>query len=147
MLRSAIWYRKTISIEAKLRVFRACVIPVLLYGSETWSLTMAHERRLNTFYMACIRTIVGVNLGDRMSNEKLLEQSGQPCLENIMRRNRLRWFGHVNRMGGAGDVESRLVKKTMLSYFSNSKRPRNIGVRKRWEDKIMDDIGKCHINN
>lgn len=41
MLRRVVWYRKTISIEAKLRIFRACVIPVLLYASETWSLTRA----------------------------------------------------------------------------------------------------------
>ena len=39
MLRGPMWYRKTVSIDAKIRIFRACVIPVLLYGSETWSLT------------------------------------------------------------------------------------------------------------
>jgi hypothetical protein len=147
MLRNAIWYRKTISIEAKLRIFRACVMPVLLYGSEVWSLTVAHERRLNTFYMICLRTIIGVNLGDRVSNETLLELTGQPCLENIMRRNRLRWFGHVNRMDSAGNEGPRLVKKAMFSYFPNSKRPRNAGIRKRWEDKIKDDVEKWHISN
>jgi hypothetical protein len=147
MLRNVIWYRKTISIEAKLRIFRVCVIPVLLYGSEVWSLTVAHERRLNTFYMACLRTIIGVSLGDRMSNENLLDLTGQPCLENIMRRNRLRWFGHVNRMENVGDEGPRLLKKIMFSYFPDSKRPRNAGARKRWEDKVMDDLGKCHISN
>ncbi|CAF4635093.1 unnamed protein product, partial [Didymodactylos carnosus] len=89
MLRMPIWYRKTVSCEAKMRIFRACILPVLLYGSEVWSLTMAQGRRLNTFYMACLRTLVGVTLGDRIFNEKLLELSGQPNLENIMRRNRL----------------------------------------------------------
>ncbi|CAF2121924.1 unnamed protein product [Rotaria magnacalcarata] len=147
MLRNAIRYRKSISIEAKLRIFRACVIPVLLYGSEVWSLTVVQERRLNTFYMTCLRTIIGVNLGDKMANETILDLTGQPCLENIMRRNRLRWFGHVNRMENSDDAEPRSVKKTMFSYFPDSKRPRNGGVRKRWEDKIMDDIGKFHIKN
>ncbi|CAF1053720.1 unnamed protein product, partial [Didymodactylos carnosus] len=71
-----IWYRKTVSCEAKMRIFRACILPVLLYGSEVWSLTLAHERRLNTFYMARLRTLVGVTLRDRMSNEKFLEPSG-----------------------------------------------------------------------
>jgi hypothetical protein len=51
MLRNPIWCRKTISIEAQLRIFRAFVMPVLLYGSEVWSLTVVHERRLNTFYI------------------------------------------------------------------------------------------------
>jgi hypothetical protein len=130
MLRHVIWCRKTVSITSRLRLFRACVLPVLLYGSETWSITTAHERRINTFYMKCIRTIIGVNLGDRMSNEKLLEIAGQPPVENILRRNRLRWFGHVNRMLN-NNMEPSIIKKIMFSYFPNEKRPRNMGIRKR----------------
>lgn len=51
MLRNIIWNRKSISFEAKFRIFRACVLPVLLYGSEIWALTVVQERRVNTFYM------------------------------------------------------------------------------------------------
>ena len=69
MLRHVIWYRKTVSISARLSIFRSCVLPVLLYGSEVWSLTTALERRLCTFYHRCLRTIIDVNLGDRMSND------------------------------------------------------------------------------
>ncbi|CAF4586432.1 unnamed protein product [Rotaria sp. Silwood2] len=43
MLKSVIWYRKTVSVNAKLRIFRACILPVLLYGSEVWTLTVAQE--------------------------------------------------------------------------------------------------------
>ena len=75
---------------AKLQIFRACVLPVLLYGSETWSITILHERRINRLYMKCLRTIIGINLSDRMSNEKILDITGQPLIENILRRNRLR---------------------------------------------------------
>ncbi|CAF4880103.1 unnamed protein product [Rotaria sp. Silwood1] len=46
--------------------------------------------------MKCLRTIRGLNLGDRVSNQTILQLSGQPSLENPMRRNRLRWFGHAN---------------------------------------------------
>ena len=68
MLRNVIWHRKTISISAKLKIFRACVLPVLFYGSKTWYPTVAQERRINTFYMKCLRTLVGLNLGDRVLN-------------------------------------------------------------------------------
>jgi hypothetical protein len=146
MLRNIIWYRKSVSIEAKFRIFRACVLPVLLYGSEVWSLTVAQERRINTFYMKCLRTIVGVNLSDRMANNTLLEITGQPHIENIMRRNRLRWFGHANRLNKE-DNEPSLVRKVMFSYYPNVKRPRNGGIKKRWEDKIDDDLNKCQIHN
>ena len=49
MLRNIIWHRKTVSINSKLKIFRACVLPVLFYGSETWYPTVAQERRINTF--------------------------------------------------------------------------------------------------
>ena len=130
MLRHVVWSRKTVSITSKLTIFRACVLPVLLYGSETWSITTAYERRINTFYMKCIRTIIGVTLSDRMSNEKLLEITGQPSIEDILRRNRMIWFGHANRMSN-NDNKRAIVKKIMFSYFLNEKRPRNIGIRKK----------------
>jgi hypothetical protein len=97
MLRHSIWHRKSVSITARLRIFRACILPVLLYGSETWSLTKKQEQRVITIYNRCLRTIIGVNLGDRLSNETLLDITGEPRIENTIRRNRLRWFGHVNR--------------------------------------------------
>ncbi|CAF3398890.1 unnamed protein product [Rotaria socialis] len=146
MLRNTIWYRKSISFEAKFRIFRACVLPVLLYGSEIWSVTVTQERRINTFYMKCLRTIIGVNLGDRIANNTLLEITGQPHIENIMRRNRLRWFGHANRLNKE-DNEPSIVRKIMFSYYPNVKRPRNGGIKRRWEDMIADDLNKCQIHN
>lgn len=79
------------------------------------------------FYHRSLRTIVGVNLGNRMSNEQLLQITGQPCLEDILRRNRLRWFGHVNRMVD-DNGNSSLVKKAMFSNYPDSKRPANGGL-------------------
>ena len=146
MLRNIIWCRKTVSISAKLRIFRACVLPVLLYGSEVWSTTVAQEQRLQTFYHRCLRTLIGVNLGDRLPNEQLLQLTGQPPLMEILRRNRLRWFGHVNRME-TGDGQPSMIKKAMFSYFPQAVRPRNIGARKRWEDKISDDLEAFNIRN
>ncbi|CAM4965829.1 unnamed protein product [Rotaria socialis] len=145
MLRNAIWYRKAISREAKLRIFRAFVLPVLLYGSEVWSLTAIQENRISTFYMKCLRTILGRNLGDRVANITIMQLSGEPSIENLMRRNRLRWFGHANRMENENGPH--LVKKIMFSYFPGEKRPTNTGIRKRWENKIMDDIEKFDIKN
>ena len=146
MLRHVVWYRKTISIEAKLRIFRACVLPVFLYGSEVWHITQSLERRLCTFYHRCLRTIIGINLGDRMSNIQLLQITGQPNLEDILRRNRLRWFGHANRMMDT-DGEPSLVKKIMFSFYGDSKRPRYAGTCKKWEDKIKEDLDSVKIHN
>lgn len=63
-----------------------------------------------------------------------------------MRRNRLRWFSHVNRAVN-DDNEASLIKKIMFSYFHDEKRPHGIGIRKRWEDKVMLDIDTLQIRN
>ena len=146
MLRNVIWHRKTVSINSKLKIFRACVLPVLFYGSKTWYPIVAQERRINTFYMKCLRTLVGLNLGDRVPNQTILQLTGQPAVEDIMRRNRLRWFGHVSRMEN-NQGEASLSKKVMFSYFPNEKRPGNVTIRKRCEVKITNDLEKCHVKN
>jgi len=73
MIWHVIWYSKAMSIGAKLRIFRACILPVLLYGSEVWCLTLAQENKINTFHMKYLRTLLGLNLGDRMSNQRILQ--------------------------------------------------------------------------
>ena len=143
-LRHVIWHRKSVSITARLRIVRACIIPFLLYGSETWVLTIKQEQRITTFYNKCLQTIRGINLGSRISNETLLDITGQSSISNIMRRNRLRWFGYVNRNANPDDSTS-LIKKTMFSYFHDEKRPGNIGRSKQWEDKILKDINELQI--
>ena len=66
MLMHAIWNRKSISITTKLQIFRACVLPELLYGSDTSSITTLHECRIISLHMMCLRRIIGSNLSDRM---------------------------------------------------------------------------------
>jgi hypothetical protein len=65
-----------------------------------------------------------------MPNDTILGITGQPHIENIMKRNRLRWLGHANRMNKE-DNEPSLVEKIMFSYYPNVKRPRNSGIKKR----------------
>ncbi|CAF4580545.1 unnamed protein product [Rotaria sp. Silwood2] len=146
MLRHSVWHRKSVYITARLRIFRACILPVLLYGSETWSLTKKLEQSIVTFYNRWLHTIIGVNFRDRMPNETLLDITGQPTIENIIRRNRLRWFGHVNRAENR-DGHPTLTKKTMFAYFHNEKRPCNMGRSNRWEDKVLKDIEELNIDN
>jgi hypothetical protein len=81
-----------------------------------------------------------------MSNETLLDITGQPSIENIIRRNRLRWFGHVTR-STKPDGSPSLIKKAMFSYFHDEKRPSNLGRYKEWEDKVLKDINELHLQN
>ncbi len=133
------------SVKARLRIFRACVLFVLLYWSETWSFTIRQKQRITSFYNRCLPTIFG-NLRDRLSNETLLDITGQPPVENIIRGNRLRWFEHVNR-GKIRDVWPLITKKAMFAYFHGEKRLTNMVRSKLCEDKVLKDIGDLHIGN
>ncbi len=129
MLRHAIWHRKSVSITERLRIFRACILPALLYGSETWSLTIKQDERITSFYNRCLRTIIGVNLGDRLSTKHCWILQDSQLLKNTIRRNRLRWFGHVNRAVNHDRCPS-LTKKAMFVYFHGEKRSSNMGRSK-----------------
>ena len=97
------------------------MLPVLLYGSELWSLTAAEEQCLQVFYMRSLRTIIGVSIVDRMKNDLVLQLTGQSPLENILRRNRLRWFGHINRMNNDQNSPM-LTKKTLFCFIQRCKK-------------------------
>ena len=71
--RRVVRYRKCVSLQSKVRLFKACILPVLLYGSESWCLKAIEEQRLNTFYMKCLRILLRTCLGDRMRNDLILQ--------------------------------------------------------------------------
>ena len=56
-----VFTNRQLSITTKMKVFRALVRPILLYGCETWSVTQPNLQCLNTFHMRCIRSILGVS--------------------------------------------------------------------------------------
>ena len=60
-LRKSVFIDKTLRLETKHRVYDACVLAVLLYGSECWTPLRRHARKLNSFHHRCIRTILGIS--------------------------------------------------------------------------------------
>nr|VZI44088.1 unnamed protein product [Spirometra erinaceieuropaei] len=68
-LRKCLWIRTDLSIATKIRVCRASVRSVLLYGCECWALRVEDERKLEVFDQHCLRTILRVKFTDFVSNE------------------------------------------------------------------------------
>ncbi|KAF6215793.1 hypothetical protein GE061_000128 [Apolygus lucorum] len=101
-----------LSRKAKLTIYRTMIRPVVAYGSETWVLTHSSERMLNCWERKILRKIFGpVCEGGRWRirhNRELGALYGQPDLVAFIRRGRLRWLGHVQRM-----EENRYPKKAM----------------------------------
>jgi len=114
-------------------------LPVVLYGCETWSLTLRQERKLRVFENRVLRRIFGPKRDEvtgewrKLQNEELNDLY---CSQNIVRgikSKRMRWAGHVARMRERRGVYRVLVGKP------EGRRP--IGrLRCRWKDNIKMDL-------
>jgi len=114
-------------------------LPVVLYGCETWSLTLREERRLRVFENRVLRRTFGSERDDVTGKWRKLhnvELNDLYCLPNIVRvikSRRMRWAGHVARMGEGRGVYRVLVGKP------KGRRP--LGrPRRRREDNIKTDL-------
>ena len=119
-------------------IYGTIILPIVLYGCETWSLTLREEHRLRVFENKVLRRVFGPRR-DKVTGEwrKLhnKELSDLYSLPNIVRvvKSRMRWAGHVARMGQGRGVYRVLVGKP------EGKRP--LGrPRCRWEDNIKMDL-------
>ena len=99
-------------------VYRTTVIlPVALYGCETWSLTLREERRLRVFENRVLRGVFGpkrdkVTGGWRkLHNEELSDLYSLSNIVRVVKSRRMRWAGHVARMGEGRGVHRVLVGK------------------------------------
>ena len=106
-LRKNIWSRRDLTVRLKIRLYYALIVPIAVDASETWTILEEDERRLLVFEMQCLRTILGVTLRDRLRNIQIRNRLGvDKTIVDIIRKRRLQWFGHLNRL-----PESSLVKK------------------------------------
>ena len=137
-LRKPIFQDRNLSIATKRQVYRAVVLSVLLYGAETWVLKAQHVKRLNSFHNRCIRTILGVTRyqqwKERITSTHLASTFGmQQLISDFVMEQRLRWLGHLGRMGN-----DRLPKKVLFGEL-RGKRPCH-GTKRRWRDVVRSDM-------
>ncbi|BHF83099.1 hypothetical protein SprV_0802624100 [Sparganum proliferum] len=97
-LRKCPWIRRDLSIATKMRVYRASVQSVLLYGCECCALRVEDERTLEVFEPHCLRIILRVKFTDFVSNETVHARCDDIArITEAIQERRLRWFGHVLR--------------------------------------------------
>jgi len=94
-----------LSKNTKLKIYRNIILPVVLYGCETWSLTLRSERRMTAFENRVLRKIFGsmrakVTRGLRkLRNEELNDMNSAPNIIRVIKSRRIGWAGHVASMG------------------------------------------------
>ena len=144
--RKEVFRSRSVSKRTKLHVFRVMVMPVLLYGAETWAVTQQELRKLHAFQMKCLREIVGVTLWDRRRNVDILEETGELPVEEQLRHKRLQWFGHLQRM-----PENR-PQKQVLRCRPHGRKRKPGGTSQRWVDLVHKDLSNLpqwseHVKN
>jgi len=128
-----------LSKNLKIKIYRTIILPVVLYGCETWSLTLKEERRLSLFENRVLRRIFEPKRDEvteelrKLHNEKLNNLYVSPNFVRVIKSRRMRWAGHLARMGEGRGMYRVLVGKP------EGKRP--LGrPRRRWEDNIKTDL-------
>ena len=111
------------------------ILPVVLYSCETWSLTAREKRRLRVFENRVLRKMIGPRRDEltgewrKLHNEELNDLYSSPIVGRVIKWRRMRWAGHVGRMGERRAVYGVLVGKP------EGKRP--LGrPRRRWDYNI-----------
>src|SRR5271163_3132624 len=94
---SPILARRGYPLRLKGKIYKACVQSVLVYGSETWAVKVNDVRQLERAENTMVRWMCGVSLRDRMRFADLRERLDIVFVDEVLRRGRLRWYGHVER--------------------------------------------------
>ena len=123
-----------LSKNLKIKIYRTIILPVVLYGCDTWSLTLREECRLRV-----LRRVFGPKRDEvtgewrKLHNEELSGMYSLPNIVQVVKSRRMRWAGHVAHLGEGRGVHRVLVGKP------EGKRP--LGrPRLRWEDNIKMDL-------
>ena len=117
----------------KVRLVKAMVFPVVMYGCESWTVKKAENQRIDAFKLWCWRRLLQVPWTARRSNQSILKEiSPGISLEGLMLKLKLQYFGHLMRR-----IDS-LEKTLMLGRIGG--RRRRGRQRMRWLDGITDSM-------
>ena len=113
----SIFKSRDIILPTKVRLVKAMVFPVVMYGYESWTVKKAECRRIDTFELWCWKRLLRVPWTARKSSQSILKEISPGCsLEELMLKVRLQYFGHLTRR-----VDS-LEKTLMLEGIGDRRR-------------------------
>jgi hypothetical protein len=137
---------RLLSKSLKIRIYKTIILPVVLYGCETWSLILREEHRLRVFENRVWRRIYGPRRDEvtvdwrKLRNEEFRNLYSSSSIIRIIKSRRMRLAGHVARMGEKRNAYRLLVGKP------EGKRP--LGrPRRRWVDNIRLNLGETGLGD
>ena len=125
---------RDITWPTKVRLVKAIVFPVVMYGCESWTVKKAECQKIDAFELRCWRRLLRVPWTARRSNQSILKEISPGCsLEGLMLKLKLQYFGHFMQR-----VYS--LEKTLMLGGIGGRRRRG-WQRIRWLDGITDSMG------
>ena len=122
-----------ITLSTKVRLVKALVFPIVMYGCESWTIKKAERGRIDAFELWCWRRLLRVPWTARRSNQSILREISSGCsLEGLMLKLKLQYFGHLMRRTDS-------FKKTLMLGKIEGRR-RMEQQRVRWLDGITDSV-------
>ena len=122
---------RDITLPTKVRLVKAMIFPLVMYGCESWTVKKAEHRRIDAFELWCWRRLLRAPWTARRSNQSILKEISPGCsLEGLMLKLKLQYFGHLMRR-----VES--LEKTLMLGGIGGRRRRG-QQRMRWLDGITN---------
>ena len=113
-LRKRVFDSHDLTTSTKIKVYAHCLMPLLTYGCETWTLYRPNIAQLRTVQQRHLRRILRIRWSDYVSNEEVLNRANVEDIEIILTSNHLRWLGHVSRM-----ENERPVKELLFGELDN----------------------------
>ena len=124
---------RDITLPTKVRLVKAMVFPVVMYGCESWTVKKAERRRTDAFELWCCRRLLRFPWTARRYNQSILKEISPGCsLEGLMLKLKLQYFGHLMRK-----VDS--VEKTLMLGGIGGRRRRG-RQRMRWLVGVTDSM-------
>ena len=122
---------RDVTLPTKVRLVKALVFPVVMYGCESWTIKKAEHRRIDAFELWCWRRLLRVPWTARRSNQSILKEISPGCsLAGVMLKLKLQYCGHLMRRAGS-------LEKTLMLGGIGGRRRRG-RQRMRWLDGITD---------
>ena len=129
---------RDITLSTKVRLVKAMVFPVVMYGCENWTVKKAEHWKIEAFELWCWRRLLRVPWTARRSNQSILKEISPGCsLEGLMLKLKLQYSGHLMQR-----VDS--LEETLMLEGIGGRRKRG-RQRMRWLDGITDSMGMSKL--